>query len=178
MMPDTFEITFRPLEDEDLPLLYRWLNDPAVILWWEGRDVSRDAVVRDYGSDHKSAVEHWMALIDGEPLGWIQCYCAKHAEDGETYHWADHVDLEQTGGIDYLVGNAARRGQGVGSTMIRAFVTDIVFARHPAWQFAAAGPFEANIPSWKALEKAGFRRRATLNDDDGACVLMVIERAS
>lgn len=30
-------ITFRPLND-DLPVLHGWLNDPAVVQWWEGDD--------------------------------------------------------------------------------------------------------------------------------------------
>lgn len=60
--------------------------------------------------------------------------------------------------------------------MIRAFARDVVFARHPEWAFAAAAPFEANVASWRALEKAGFRRVAVLDDEDGPCVLMVANR--
>ena len=43
-------ITFRRLVDADLPMLHGWLNDPKVVEWWEGDDVSWEAVVRDYGS--------------------------------------------------------------------------------------------------------------------------------
>jgi RimJ/RimL family protein N-acetyltransferase len=95
----------------------------------------------------------------------------------ETYYWANHVELATTAGIDYLVGEATERGRGVGSAMIRAFVRDVVFPQHPEWRLAAAGPFEANVASWKALEKAGFARLATLDDEEGACVLMVAARA-
>jgi aminoglycoside 6'-N-acetyltransferase len=175
-MTEAFEISFRPLSDDDLPRLHTWLNDSAVVRWWEGRDVTWEAVVRDYGSGRVTLVEHWLALLNDAPLGWIQCYCAKDAEEGEAYHWTDHLDLERTGGIDYFVGDETHRGRGVGSAMIRAFVKEVVFAQHPEWDFAAAGPFAANIPSWKALQKAGFQRRATLEDGEGTCVLMVTER--
>ena len=60
--------------------------------------------------------------------------------------------------------------------MIRTFVDEVVFPRHPEWDVVAAGPFEANEPSWRALERAGFRRRAVLDDPAGRCVLMAIER--
>ena len=174
---ESLDITFRPLADADLPLLHRWLNDPAVIEWWEGEDVSWPAVVSDYGSGHGDPVEHWLALLNGKPLGWIQCYCAADMIEEETAYWADHVELATTAGIDYLVGEATARGQGAGSAMIRAFVRDVVFPRHPEWTLAAAGPFEANVASWKALEKAGFTRRAILDDEEETCVLMVASRA-
>lgn len=169
-------ITFRPLEDGDLRLMHRWLNDPAVVEWWEGEDVSWPAVVRDYGPGHGEPVEHWLALLDGEPLGWLQCYTASDQLEEETYYWRAHLSLDETAGIDYLVGDARQRGRGIGSAMIRAFVRDVVFARHPEWTQAAAGPFEANVASWKALEKAGFTRRARLDDEEGPCVLMVLTR--
>jgi len=169
-------ITFRPLRDDDLSLMHRWLNDPDVVQWWEGVDVSWPAVVGRYGSGRSGPIEHWVALLEGDPCGWAQCYCAADVAEEEAYHWHVHLELRKTGGIDYLVGEPARRNRGTGSAMIRAFVRDVVFARHPEWAFAAAGPFEANLASWRALENAGFRRRAVVDDEDGSCVLMVASR--
>ncbi len=175
-MAEGYTITFRRLTDDDLPQMHRWLNDPAIVEWWEGDDVSWKGVVETYGSGNTDPVEHFLALLDGEPLGWIQCYGAEWEEDDEAYYWDDHLDLEETAGIDYFVGGASRRGRGLGSAMIRAFVHDVVFANHPEWNVVAAGPFEANTASWKALERAGFRRIALLDDDEGPCVLMALER--
>ena len=170
------DMAFRKLQNEDLPLMHRWLNDPAVVEWWEGDDVSWPAVVSQYGSNHSSPVEHWIALSEGNPLGWIQCYCATEVAEEEAFHWKQYLELRETAGIDYLIGEATQRGGGTGSAMIRAFARDVVFARHPEWAFAAAAPFEANVASWRALEKAGFRRVAVLDDEDGPCVLMVANR--
>ena len=168
--------TFRPLAERDLPTMHRWLNDPAVVEWWEGDDVSPEAVARDYGPGHGDPVEHWIALRDGRPLGWLQCYTAADLLEEETWHWAEHIDLSTTAGIDYLVGEQVARGRGLGSAMIGAFVREVVFAQHPEWARVAAGPFRANVASWKALERAGFFRCAVLDDEDGPCVLMVMER--
>ncbi len=173
----TAEIRFRPLEDGDLRRMHGWLSDPAVVEWWEGRDVSWPAVVQRYGSGRTDAIEHWIALHEGEPIGWLQCYAASSEAQGEAYHWRAHLDLAETGAIDYLVAREAKRGRGLGSSMLRAFVRDVAFPRHPEWRFVAAGPFEANVPSCRALEKAGFERRATLDDEAGPCVLMVASRA-
>jgi len=173
---DLGTITFRRLRDSDLSMMHCWLNDPTVVKWWEGVDVTWPAVVGRYGSGNPTSIEHWIALLGADPLGWAQCYCAADVAEEEAYYWHRHLELRATAGIDYIVGEPVRRGRGVGSAMIRAFVHDVVFARHPEWAFAAAGPFEANVASWRALENAGFRRQAILDDEAGSCVLMVASR--
>ena len=32
--------------------------------------------MRDYGSSSDPTYEHWLACLDGQPIGWIQCYLA------------------------------------------------------------------------------------------------------
>lgn len=173
-------VDFRRLTDDDLPMLHRWLNEPGVVRWWEGDDVSWEGVVRDYGSQNPDPVEHWLGLVDGEPVGWIQCWDTADDDDGEAAAWVPFGVAVGRGaaGIDYLVADPAARGRGVGSTMIRAFTTDVVFGRHPHWTQSCASPFEANTASWRALEKAGYRRAGIVEDTDGPCVLMVAERSS
>ncbi len=171
-------ITFRRLEDADLPLLHRWLNDPDVVRWWEGDDVSWDGVVRDYGSGTTDPTEHWLASLDGRPLGWIQCYAvADYLDEDEVRHWLQLGVPATAAGIDYLIGERHDRRRGYGSAMIRAFIGDVVFARHPGWTHACASPLAANVASWRALETAGFVLRGTFHDDRlGPCRLMVADR--
>lgn len=170
------EVTFRRLADDDLPLLHRWLNEPGVVKWWEGDDVSWEGVVRDYGAANPDPVEHWLATVDGNDVGWIQCYAAADEPDESAQWWALGID-QHAAGIDYLVGEPSQRGQGVGSTMIRSFVAEIVFGLHPTWTQACAAPYAANVASWRALERAGFRFAGIVDDDDGPCRLMVADRA-
>lgn len=171
-------INFRPLAETDLPLLHRWLNDPDVIRWWEGDDVSWDAVVRDYGPTSDEPTEHWLASVDDGPFGWIQCYAAAdYADEDEVRQWWGVGADRSAAGIDYLIGEPDARGQGLGTVMIRSFVTDIVFGRHPDWSQACASPFAANIASVRALEKAGFGRVGTFeNGDQCLAVVMAIDR--
>jgi len=170
-------VTFRRLTDDDLPLLYRWLNEPGVVRWWEGEDVSWDAVVRDYGSTNEDQVEHWIALLDGDPIGWIQCYAWADYDDEEEAraHFSAGVDRHGAG-IDYLLGDPATRGRGTGSAMIASFVKDVVFANHPTWPQVSAGPYLANEASWRALARAGFRHLADYPTEDGPCRVMVKDR--
>ena len=174
------DVTFRRLTDADLPLLHRWLNDPGVVRWWEDDDVSWEGVVRQYGSTNHDPVEHWVALVGSDAVGWIQCYAwADDAEEEEARaHFA--IGVERTAaGIDYLIGEPSRRGRGLGAAMIRAFVQTIVFGQHSEWTQASAGPYVANEASWRALERAGFRALGDYDDSEGdACRVMVINRAA
>lgn len=167
------DVRFRRLVDDDLPLLHRWLNEPGVVRWWEGDDVSWAGVVRDYGSGNPDPVEHWLALVDGTPVGWLQCYASSAFEDeDEVRHWRS-LGVESTAaGIDYLVGRPRRRGQGLGAAMIGAFTERVVFARHPEWTSVCASPRTANAASVGALARAGFSRVGTFVDEHGEATLM------
>jgi len=149
--------TFRRLTDDDLPTMHRWLNEPGIVQWWEGDDVSWDGIVADYGSGREpDGVEHWIAECDGADVGWISCYAASDWPD-QMAQWRAVGGVDTAAGIDYFVADPARRGAGVGSRMIAAFVDQVVFGLHPTWTQACADPDIGNIASWRALEKAGFR---------------------
>lgn len=174
------DVDFRRLRDDDLPLLHRWLNEPGVVHWWEGDDVTWEAVVRDYGSASTEPAEFWIATTGGDDVGWIQCYAtADYPEEAEVRHWWALGAPRTTCGIDYLVGDPRQRGRGIGSAMIRAFVTEIVFSRHPEWTHVGASPVAANVASVRALAKAGFTHAGTFVDEEhGPCTLMIAGRSS
>ena len=169
-------VTFRRLVDDDLPLLHGWLNEPGIVRWWEGDDVSWEAVQRDYGQlTTDPYLEHWLAHVDSTPVGWIQCYpLAEEPEEAEPW-WALGADRDAAG-IDYLVGEPERRSAGLGTAMVSAFVADVVFPLHPEWTQVGAAPHEGNVASWRALEKAGFRFLGLVPDPGGQGRLMVRDR--
>lgn len=173
-------IEFRPLEAADLEMMHRWLNEPGVVRWWEGDDVSMPGVVEQYGPDRADPnTEHWIAMIDDDPIGWICCWPVTEGLE-ETELWFPLGVDRSAAGIDYLVAAPDRRGQGVGSRMIRTFSADVVFGLHPDWTQAAAAPYAANVASCRALEKAGFSFAGSVeypDDDDGPCSLMVLDRS-
>lgn len=173
-------LEFRPLVEADLHLMHAWLNEPGVVRWWEGDDVSFAAVVDDYGPDNDEPYEHWIAMLNDEPVGWIQCAALADFEPDEAAPWLAAGIDPAAAGIDYLIGAPSARGKGLGGSMIDGFVTEIVFGKHPWWVQVAADPYEANIGSWKALEKAGFVFITMLDnpgDADGPSRLMARSRS-
>lgn len=171
-------ITFRPVAAADLPRLHAWLQEPGIVRWWEGDDVSWEAVVRDYGPPHDDGAEHWIAADAAGDLGWIQCWSVADEPEECAGWFALGID-RSAAGIDYLVGDPARRGLGLGTRMIDAFVTEVVFGRHPDWTQACAAPYAANEASWRALAAAGFRFAGLVTaPGDDPCRLMVRDRAA
>ena len=79
-------------------------------------------------------------------------------------------------GIDYLIGEAARCGRGLGTRMIGAFC-ELVFGLYPEVDGIASVPQATNTASRKVLEHNGFRLvdvRMVESDDPGDSGLAAI----
>ena len=61
--------------------------------------------------------------------------------------------------LDYFVADPSMRGQGLGPRMIAALVAD-VWTAYPGAPAVIVPVAAANRTSWRALERAGFRRVA------------------
>lgn len=170
-------ITFHPLGGDDLSLLHRWLNDPEIVKWWEGDDVSWAGVVRDYSPDRApDGVEHRIASLDDRPIGWISLGDVAQWPE-ESAAWTALGAEPRPAGIDYLIGEHSDRGRGLGTRMIEAFVRTVVFGPHSDWAQVGADPFTANTRSWGALAQAGFRRAGAYGSGSEECTLMLLDRA-
>jgi len=158
---DPDRLAFRRLTDDDLVLLHRWLNEPGIVRWWEGDDVSWDGVLGRYStaSTADDSVEHHLGLLDGEPVGWIQCWFLADEPDMEDWLGLGFA-AHDTAGIDYLIGSVEHRGHGLGTALIAAFVERVVFAEHAWIDAVGSDPDSDNHASWRALESAGFRQVA------------------
>lgn len=157
-------------------MLHRWLNDPAVVRWWEGDDVSWAGVVADYSEATRGPEEHHVALDEGRPIGWIQAFDLAHAPE-EAESWIQAGADPSIIGIDYLIGAGDDRHRGLGPAMIEAFVHQVVFPGHPDCRQVGADPDVENVASWGALAKAGFRHLADVPGEEGPGRLMVLDRA-
>jgi aminoglycoside 6'-N-acetyltransferase len=151
-------ITFRPLRADDFVLLGRWLAEPHVARWWN-HDPSPSAVERDFGPTLRGEepAEDFLALLEARPFGLVQrCRLADYPDERAAFEAIAPVP-EQAVILDYLIGDPAQVGQGLGPAMIRALV-DRTWRDRPATQGIIVAVVAANRASWRALEKAGFTR--------------------
>ena len=155
------ELDWRPLVRDDLPLLGRWLAEPGVARWWN-HETSPDAVERDFGPSVRGEEpgEDLVLLLDGRPVGLLQrSRIHDYAEDFAELAAVVEVP-EDAYTLDYLLGEPALRGRGLGSRFV-AHAVERTWDDHPGAGCIIIPVVAANRASWQALEKAGLRRVAT-----------------
>ena len=164
-------IGFRLLRRADLPLLHEWLGRPHVAAWW-GAPPSLAEVEAEYGplADGATDVHPYLALLDGEPIGYVQSYVAAGAGAG---WWPDERD-PGVRGIDQFLADEERLGRGLGTALVRAFV-DLLLA-DPAVTRVQVDPAPDNARAIRCYEKAGFRAVGVVDTPDGPALLMRRER--
>jgi aminoglycoside 6'-N-acetyltransferase len=170
-------IGFGPLERSDLALLAQWLAAPHVAKWWR-EDPTPAAVEARYGPciDGTDPTELFIAELDGRPVGMVQRYLL-----ADYPSWSDAVRVDDAAGIDYLIGVEELTGRGLGGRIVGEF-TELTFARYPDIAQIAVAVQQANRPSWRALEAAGFTRvfagtiESTDPSDDGPSYVYVRRR--
>src|SRR5437899_1929243 len=104
-------LEFRRLQRDELPLLHEWLARPHVARWWNDGDRTLDEVVAHYlpALDGTDPTDHFMVVLDGRPIGFI-----------ETYMIADHADWEAVvhagpgvAGVDLFIAEPELTGKGL-----------------------------------------------------------------
>ena len=143
-------LTFRRMTADDLPRVERWLHEPHVGPWWVPSEV--DDITRAVRGDEP--VDPWLLVLDGEDVGYFQVYDVGY--DTEYREACATVGVDAgTGGMDYLLGDPALIGRGIGTAAIGRFVDDVVFGLGP-YPAVTAGPDPKNAASIRVLEKNGF----------------------
>lgn len=154
-------MTWRPVTTDDFPLLARWLSAPHVARWWH-HETSPEAVERDFGPSarREEPNEDLLASLDGAPLGLLQ---RSFLHDYPEYlnELTPIVEVPSRAmTIDYLIGDAADVGHGIGARMIGSALEQL-WADHPRAECVIVAVHADNIGSWRALEKAGLIRVAS-----------------
>ncbi|CAN7320737.1 GNAT family N-acetyltransferase [Polaromonas sp. LjRoot131] len=166
-------ISFRPLKTSDLPLLHSWLSRPHWTEWW-GPAPTFAEVQAEYGAwiSDPAQVQPHIALLDGEPLGYIQSYVAMGSGGG----WWEAETDPGVRGIDQSIADAAQLGKGLGTAMVKAWVAKL-FA-DPQVTRIQTDPDPRNARAIRCYEKAGFRAVGEVQTPDGTALLMVCERGA
>ncbi|GEL18802.1 GNAT family N-acetyltransferase [Pseudonocardia asaccharolytica] len=154
------EYRFRRLTRADFPLLASWLAQPHVFRWWHHQSTPQ-AVERDFGGgiDGTDPCEDLIVHRDGEPIGLLER--SRLADYPEELAELAAIATVPAGAVtlDYLIGDPARTGRGIGTEMIRTAVAD-TWEAYPDAATIVVAVVAANIVSWRALERAGLRRIA------------------
>ncbi|MFI1442702.1 GNAT family N-acetyltransferase [Streptomyces fructofermentans] len=158
--------------DRDVPLVNRWMNDPAVAAFWElsGPGPATEAHLRAQLTGDGRSVP-CLGLLDDTPMSYWEIYRADL--DPLARHYPARPNDT---GIHVLIGGVAHRGQGLGTTLVRA-VSDLVLDRRPNCARVVAEPDLRNIPSMSAFLSAGFRFSSEIELPGKRAALLIRDRA-
>ncbi|MEV0114014.1 GNAT family N-acetyltransferase [Streptomyces sp. NPDC050844] len=158
--------------ERDLPLISRWMNDPAVAAFWElaGSDAVTEAHLRrQLDGDGRSVP--CLGVLEGTPMSYWEVYRADLDALARHYPARPHDT-----GVHLLIGGVADRGRGLGTILMRA-VADLVLDHRASCARVIAEPDLRNTPSVSAFLSAGFRFAAEVDLPDKRAALMVRDRA-
>ena len=155
----------------DLPLISRWMNDPAVTAYWAlAGDEARTAAHLRAQLEGDGLSLPCLGVLNGTPMSYWEIYRADLDPLARHYPARPHDT-----GVHLLIGGAADRARGLGGTLIRA-VTELVLGRRPFCARVIAEPDLRNTPSVAAFLTAGFRFSAEIDLPGKRAALMIRER--
>ena len=157
------QCSLRPMTEEDWPLLLRWNNDPDVLYFAEGEDVSGYALADIQGIYRHVSQSAYCFIIEqaGEPLGdcWLQEMNLERIRSAYP-----HQDCRR---IDLAIGEKAFWGQGIGTEVIR-LLCDFAFTQEGADCVWGCDIADYNPRSLRAFQRNGFQRVNELRQPPGA----------
>jgi RimJ/RimL family protein N-acetyltransferase len=144
----------RPMTEGDFPDVSRWVSARHVARWWD-EHTSPDQVAAHYGPGVRGedAVRYWVWEVNGRSVGFSQDYrISDHPEFALLCGRPDAI------GFDYVLGEAAFVGRGLGTKLLWVFLRDIVVPGYAAATELFAAPDHRNARSLRVLEKLGARQ--------------------
>lgn len=158
-MPDPFiardGLTLRPAQDSpaDLAVLLRWLNDPRVLEFYEGRDRPHSPqMVRENFLEADPQTTACIIEWQGRAVGYLQFSFI----EGEELAEYGYTPVERVIGLDMFIGEPELWGQGLGSRAVELISAFLSVKYAPDW--LTLDPHANNPRALRCYEKCGFQK--------------------
>ena len=172
------KIKFKPLEIDDLKLIYNWFKVPEINQWYaQGKDWSMADIEAKYKPRliGKEVVPSFIIELDSNEIGFIQYYPLSKTNMPEGLSFKDalqqKVDINTSVGIDLFIGDQPLIGHGLGKTIIRNFIKTVIPKNYIT---IFIDPSHSNVRAVKAYKKVGFKECPHQGNDN--IWLMAVER--
>ena len=166
MPTDRAEVSFEPVAERHLPMLFAWLSEPHVRQWWGDPDVELGLIREGCATGE---VDGFIFHLSGEPAGYIQSWIPSQYDEEP---WARDLSSD-TPGVDIFIGPPEMTGKGVAALALKAFAGRL-FEKGAAR--IVIDPDAGNRRAVRAYAKAGFVPFAEWIDESGRTLLMELTR--
>ena len=152
-MSEEKRITFRPMNDDDLVLMFKWLTDERVLEFYDGRDkkYTQETIREKYMK--KVAGNCFCVIIeyDSVPIGYAQMYRIE-GELFDEYHYPE-TD-EKVFAMDQFIGEPEYWNKGIGTEYCK--VACQYLHKEMGADRVILDPRKNNPRAIRAYQKAGF----------------------
>lgn len=149
------KLLVRTLRDTDKQLLVKWLSDPKVLQYYEGRDRPHDLemVNEHFYNRTDDQVTGCIVEYDGAEIGFIQFYSIDDAEKEEY----GYTGLAETiYGTDQFIGETDYWNQGIGKILVASMVEFLI--NEKAADRVVMDPQACNKRAISCYEKCDFKK--------------------
>ena len=152
-------------------MLHAWRLRAHLQPWWHAPGTLADFQARYLPRTAPASHERgYIVHRDGAPFAFMQSYVVMAVGDG---WWPEETDPGARG-IDQFIAHEADLGRGLGSAMVRAFVTQLF--EDAAITQVQTDPEPGNARAIASYRRAGFVERGRVVTPDGEALLMVCTR--
>ncbi|MFF2447383.1 GNAT family N-acetyltransferase [Neobacillus sp. NPDC058068] len=153
MLFEKEEIKVRQLQQEDKYLLVKWLSNPSVLEFYEGRDnpIDLEKVNKKF-YNRENGVFRYVVEYEGISIGYIQIY---HVNES-TSSIDDYDEEEIVFGMDQFIGETEYWNRGIGTLLVKSMV-EYLIAQKQATR-VIMDPQLTNLRALSCYEKCGFKK--------------------
>ncbi|MGG3521729.1 GNAT family N-acetyltransferase [Bacillus pseudomycoides] len=147
-------LSIRYVIEDDVNTISKWLTNPEVLQYYEGRDnpQSPEQVRTHFIHDPKSAEKRCLVEHAEEPIGYIQIYPI----DSEWKELYGYKEAQNIWGMDQFIGEPTYWNRGIGTELVQVaitYITDELGA-----EAIAMDPRVSNERAIRCYEKCGFQK--------------------
>ena len=146
------EICIRRLETKDAELLVKWLSDPTVLKYYEGRDRAHDIeLVQEHFFENRDEITQCIIQYRSVDIGYIQFYLIND-EEVQNYGFSEFSG--KIFGMDQFIGEPSFWNRGIGTQLINETVRYLIDQK--VAKKVVMDPQAWNTRALKVYEKCGF----------------------
>ncbi len=171
----TPQITFRPLEERDFPILAAWLAQPHVSRFYQKTPVTLEEIAQEYGPatrGEEPAICH-LAVNEATPFAYLQCY-----RNADYPQWMNMIGADGGISADLYIGEPEYLRKGFGQAVLSLYLRCVAFPYYSAETRAYIAHEKRNAAALSCSRAVGFRPLREFLEDDCEMLLLAADRNS